>query len=130
MGFNCSTCNRKFYTGIPCTREDCPVKPARDECSIKPDHYTFPDDPEKEARPGYMFLKFDWLIKLGILPAGFVAWHDKVTTVCSMAQRLGITNRQINYYTEIQLRNHGWTARRIGEFLVQVNHLFYEGRLA
>lgn len=98
-------------------------------------HFTFPDDPEKEPRPGWGPFKFDRFLKKY---KPFVDWHDKVTTINSMAQRAGITNAQIVEYTKIHLKllsdepRNGWEKLKAwgtGFFLSNYNRYFYEGPL-
>jgi hypothetical protein len=103
--------------------------------SLLKGHYTFPDDPELEPRPGWGPFKFDWLMK-PFQP--FVEWHDRVTRINSEAQKLGITNKQIVEYTRKQLEvladkpRNGLQKRwawAVGFFLSKVNRYFYEGPL-
>lgn len=97
-------------------------------------HFTFPDDPEKEPRPGWGPFKIDWLMK-PFKP--FVEWHDRVTTINSNAQKIGITNAQIEEYTRIHLellsQGKGGVTKRwawfVSFFLSKVNRFFYEGEL-
>lgn len=125
----CTLCERKYYEGMGCPLDECPMLRVRQPCPPKDDHFTFPDDPEVEARPGWGIFKFDFLVKWGILPQAFVTWHDNVTSICSIAQKIGLTNEQINDVIPQQLAEHGWIARRIGTFLVKVDRYFYEGKL-
>lgn len=99
------------------------------------DHWTFPDDPEEKARPGWGPFKFDWL--LGFLQP-FVEWHDRVTKRGSYAQKIKIPSTKINEYTQKQIEvltdkpRNGLLKRGgqlIGIFLKNVNRFFYEGPL-
>jgi len=99
------------------------------------DHFTFPDDPEKAPRPGWGPFKFGWLFKWA---KPFVAWHDKVTTINSAAQKAKIPVSKITEYTREQLElladkpRNGFQKRLawgVGFFLSKVNRYFYEGPL-
>lgn len=102
----------------------------------KQDHWTFPDDPEKEPRPGWGPFKFDWIMRPF---KEAVEWHDRVTTKGSYAQKIGIPNWRIaqgwrdmleemsKAHPEAGLsRRIGWFA---GFFVAKVNRYFYEGPL-
>ena len=121
----CLECKLKYYEGIQCLKPKCPLMPLRRPC-IPDKHFTFPDDPEAEPRPGWGPFKFDWLMRKH---EDFVRWHDDVTTICSVAQRIGVTNEQVNEYTKIMLSGRGFVGRNVARFLVTVNRFFYEGKL-
>lgn len=123
----CADCSKETL-GYRCAECDARWKDKRD-------HFTFPDDPEKEPRPGWGPFKFDWLMK-PFKP--FVEWHDRVTTINSTAQQIGITNKQIVEYTRKQLEiladkpKNGFQKRlawAVGFFLAHTNRFFYEGPL-
>ena len=105
------------------------------DSTMTSDHFTFPDDPEQKPRPGWGPFKFDWLLGWA---QPFVEWHDKVTTINSNAQKLGIPVSKIDEYTRIQLETladkprNGFQKRMawaVGFFLSKVNRFFYEGPL-
>lgn len=100
------------------------------------DHWTFPDDPEKEPRPGWGPFKFDWLMKAF---KDEVEWHDRVTQQGSYAQKIGIPNWRIarawrdmldararTYSGAGFIKRVAWAA---GFFVARVNRYFYEGPL-
>lgn len=94
----------------------------------EPTHYTFPEDTETEARPGWKWFKLDkiwWFPKLD----GYVKWHDKVTKKGSIVQKLGVTVKRINQAQRQLLKDKGIAGWIVDNTVRRIQRYFYEGRL-
>ena len=126
MGVICSTCGKyEFPEGTTCDRVGCPIYLINQPCPDG-DHWTMPEDPEEESRPGWGWFKLDkiwWFPKLD----GYMKWHDKVTKKGSIAQRLGITVERINEAQRQMLKDKGIAGWLVDNTVRRIQRFFYEG---
>ena len=128
MSVLCSTCGKnKFPEGTTCDVVGCPIylinQPLPDQ-----DHWTMPEDPEVEARPGWGPVKLDkiwWSVEL----EDFKDWHDRITKRGSIVQKLGASVKRINQAQRELLKDKGLGGFIVHNFLKPIQRFFYEGKL-
>jgi hypothetical protein len=126
----CSLCNRKYYEGMPCQHVECELYKLRRPMPEQ-DHWTFPEDTEVKARPGWKWIKLDkiwWFPRMD----GFMKWHDKVTKKGSIVQKLGVSVERLNEAQHKILENipdSGTPEKVVDGFVKRIQRFFYEGKL-